>query len=114
LAPASNVGAALALVHGLHPSDRDGATLLDEVGAQMLRTGHLRGPRVLVPELSPRRVHGEVGRRDLIEIVPGDGGGHGHARTDPRAVDRDHRGSADPRRVDEYLAATVLLHECRR
>ena len=36
---------------------------------------------------------------------------HGHAGSDPRAVGRDHGGAADPRRVDEHLAAAVLLHE---
>ena len=36
---------------------------------------------------------------------------HGHAGPDARAVRGDNRRAADARRVDEHLAAAVLLHE---
>ena len=63
------------------------------------------------PSVSQRGVHGEVGRRHVVEVVPADGERHGHAGPDPRAVGGDHGGPADPGRVDEHLAAAVLLHE---
>src|SRR5450631_4351613 len=107
VSPLSSAGTALALVQGLHPSDRDGAAFLDEVRAQVLGIGHLIGPRIIVFEESQRRVDGEVGRYDVIELVPLHREGHGHARSNSRAVGRNHRGAADSRRVDEYLAATV-------
>jgi hypothetical protein len=43
-------GAALALVHRLDASDRDGATLLDQIGGQRLGLGKAIGPRVAATE----------------------------------------------------------------
>ena len=63
------------------------------------------------PSRRERGVHGEVGRRDVVEIVPGDGERDGHARPHAWAVRRDHGGAADPRRVDEHLAAALRLDE---
>ena len=42
--------------------------LFDQICAELLRCRHLRGPRIAVAELPERRVHGEVGRRDVIEV----------------------------------------------
>src|SRR5690242_1692879 len=43
---AAGAGAPLALVHRLHPGDRDRVALLDQVAAQPLRRRHLPRPRV--------------------------------------------------------------------
>ena len=110
LVPAG-AGAALAFVHGLHARDGDRAALLDERVAQALRRGHPRRPLVDAVELPQRGVHGEVAGRDAIEIVPGHGERHRHARSHPRAVRRDHRRAADTGRVDEHLAPAILLDE---
>src|SRR5688572_11397656 len=82
---ASRAGAALALVHGLDPPDGDGVALLDKIGRQRLRVGHVLEPRVAVMEQSERRVDGEVGWGDVVEIVPGDGERDGDTRPDARA-----------------------------
>ena len=73
--------------------------------------GHVLGPRVAVAEEVERGVDGEVRGRDVVEVVPGHRERHRHARPDPRAVRGDHGGAADPGRVDEHLAAAVLLDE---
>ena len=54
---AAGAGAALALVHGLHPGDRDGAALLDQVGAEVLRRRHRVGPG-LFPAIDRAAVRG--------------------------------------------------------
>ena len=53
-------GSALALVHGLHPSDRDGVPFLDELCTQPLRARHVKGPGITVAKESERRVDREV------------------------------------------------------
>ena len=63
-------GPALALVHGLHPGDRDRAPLLDQGRVQHLRRGQLPRPRVLAGHQPGRGVHGEVARRHAVEVVP--------------------------------------------
>ena len=68
-------------------------------------------PRGLPSSAIERGVHGEVGRRDVVEVVPGDRERHRRARAQPRAVGRDDGGAADAGRVDEHLAAAVLLDE---
>ena len=69
------------------------------------------GPRVAVAEQLERGVHREVAGRDGVEVVPAHRERHRRAGADPRAVGRDDRRPADPRRVDEHLAAAVLLDE---
>src|SRR5215472_8929970 len=56
----------LALVHRLHPGDRDGVAFRDQIGAQPLRRGHLAGPWIAAGEQGGRGVHGEVGRRHAL------------------------------------------------
>ncbi len=76
--------------------------------------GSAAGPRVLRAEQPGRGVHGELGRRDRVEVVPAHGERHRHARPDPGAVRRDHRRAADAGGVHEDLPAAVVLHERRR
>src|ERR1700723_1193717 len=52
---APGAGAALALVHGLYPGDRDRVTLFDEVLGQRLRRRQGSGPGISIPQ-QPRRV----------------------------------------------------------
>ena len=68
LAPAG-AGAALSLVHGLHPGDRDLVALGDQVSGKRLRLRHRLGPRVGVAETVERGVHGEVRRANVAELV---------------------------------------------
>ena len=92
-------------MHRLHPGDRDRVAFLDEVCAQSLSAGHLRGPGIALAEEAERGMDGEVRRRDVIEVIPGDREGDRHAWADARAVGGDHGGAADPRGVHEHLAA---------
>ena len=54
---------------------------------------------------------GEVRGRDGVEVVPLHRERHRRTGPDARAVRGDNRRAADARRVDEDLAAAVLLHE---
>jgi hypothetical protein len=56
-------------------------------------------------------VHREVRGNDVIQVVEGHGERHGRTRADTRAVGGHDGGSADPSRVDEDLAAALVLHE---
>lgn len=76
---AAVAGPALPLVHGLHPRHRDGASLFEEVRTQALRFRHLFGPWISVGQQIEGRVHGEVARRDVVEIVPADRERHRHS-----------------------------------
>src|SRR5215469_673330 len=69
-AVAAGAGAALALVHGLHPGDRDRVTLGDQVAAQLL-LGDPAQPRITPGDQPRHGVHGEVPRLDPVELLPG-------------------------------------------
>ena len=49
-----------------------------------------------------------------VEVVPAHRERHRHARPHPRAVGGDDGAAADAGRVDEHLAAAVVLHELGR
>src|SRR5215475_15323877 len=51
---AAGAGPTLALVHRLHPGDRDGVAFLDQAGAQPLRRRHLVGPWIAAGEQGGR------------------------------------------------------------
>ena len=87
------------------PGDRDGPALLDEGGVERLRGRASAPPMGRARRGGERGVHGEVGRRDVVEVVPADRERHRHARPDPRAVGGDDGGAADAGGVDEHLAA---------
>ena len=67
---AAGAGAPLALVHRLHPGNRDRPALLDQVAAQLLRRWQQIGPRVTIGNQPGRRVHREVGGRDPVRDPP--------------------------------------------
>src|SRR5439155_11211966 len=106
--------APLALVHRLHSGDGNAVALLDQVRVQTLWRRHVRGPRIAVAELGQGGANGEVGRCHVVEVVPCQRERDGGAWSDTGAVGGDDGGPARSRRVDEDLAAAVLLHECRR
>ena len=103
--------AALPLVHGLHPGNRDLMALGDQIGGQLLRRRHPVGPAVAPGEQVGHGSHGEVGRRHRLQVVPGDRERHGYARTDARTVGADHCRAARSSRVEEHLAVAVLADE---
>ena len=71
---AAGAGAALALVHGLHPGDRDGVALVDQVGGQRLRRGHRLGPRVAaVGQLAAAVCTVKSAGCTSVEVVPATG-----------------------------------------
>src|SRR5215207_1353256 len=91
--------AALALVHRGHPGDGDRVAVLQQLGRQLLGIRQRRRPRVAVAEQPRRRRDGEVGGRDVREVVPRDRERHGQPRADPRAVGRDDGGADRARGV---------------
>ena len=68
-------------MHGLDPRDGNGPALLHEVGGQRLGARHVLLPRVPIRQVTQGRVHGEVGGRDVVEIVPAHRVRHGDAGT---------------------------------
>jgi len=111
--PASGPRAPFSLVHGLDPRDRDLVTLGDQINRQRLGRGHPVGPGVAPTEQIGRRMQGEVGRRHGLQLVPFQREGHGHPRSDARAVGADHGRAAGSGRVEEHLAVAVLADEGR-
>ena len=106
--------AALALVHRLHPRRRGscGPPRRDRRAARC-GAGHELGPRVAVAEQVERGVDGEVGRRHLVELVPRAPGTTPARPGGPAGCRPRRRRAADAGRVDEHLAAAVLLDERR-
>ena len=97
----------------LYAGHRDCAAFLDQIGAQLLRRWHLLCPRITVGQQSRRGMHGEICRRNSMELIPSHRERHRHARPQARAVGRNHRRTTGSGRIDEHLASPVFPDVCR-
>src|SRR5215211_6868749 len=98
-------------MHGLYAGDRDRVALGDQIGAQALPLRHELDPWIGITELGDGTADREVGRRDPVQVLPGQRERHWDTRPNSRTVGADHRGPARPGRVKEDLADTVVLDE---
>src|SRR6478672_6962784 len=104
-----------ALMHRLHTSNGNRVSLGHQVGVQRLGWRHLVGPGISPVQQSGRVVDGEVGRGDLINVVPCNWKRHGYPWPDPWAVGRHDGRTSGACRVEEHLALALVLDEgCRR
>ena len=93
------------------PGRRGSRALLDQLLAQRLRRRQLPRPRILAGDQPGHGVHGEVGGRHAVEVVPTQRERHRNARPHPRAVRGGDRRAVRPGRVEEDLALPVVLDE---